>query len=141
MFVDSILSNKGKAVVTVTSDSTIGDLVSELASHNIGAIVVVDDGKVTGIVSERDVVRHLAGSAPGFRSRPVSTVMTKAPKTCKPGDSIESVMTTMSRGRFRHLPVLDGDDLIGIISIGDVVKLKIEEAEQEAGALRDYISS
>ena len=141
MFVESILGTKGSSVVTVTSDSTIGDLIATLAKHNIGAIVVVDDGKVTGIVSERDIVRHLAGSAEGFRSRPVVTIMTKSPPSCTRGDTIDAAMNKMSQGRFRHLPVIEDGALVGIISIGDVVKRKIEEAEQEAGALRDYIAS
>jgi len=141
MFVESILTAKGHSVVTVRSDSTIGELIATLASHNIGAVVVVDDDRLVGIISERDIVRHLAGSAEGFRARPVATLMTRSPKTCRKTDSIEDAMNTMTRGRFRHLPVVENGELIGIISIGDVVKRKIEDAEQEAGALREYISS
>lgn len=141
MFIESILTIKGDSVVTARSDSTIGDLIATLARHNIGAVVVVDDNKVVGIISERDIVRHLAGTAEGFRSRPVATLMTRAPKTCSKSDTIESAMNTMTQGRFRHLPVVEDGELIGIISIGDVVKRKIEEAEQEAGALREYIAS
>ncbi|AEQ52138.1 CBS domain-containing protein [Pelagibacterium halotolerans] len=141
MFVESILTIKGSDVVTVRSDSTIGDLIATLARHNIGAVVVVDNGKVEGIISERDIVRHLAGSAEGFRAKPVSTLMTRAPKTCTKSDTVDQAMNIMSQGRFRHLPVVENGQLIGIISIGDVVKRKIEEAEQEAGALREYIAS
>ncbi|MEQ8444683.1 MAG: CBS domain-containing protein [Pelagibacterium sp.] len=141
MFVESILTIKGSDVVTVSSNSSIGDLIATLARHNIGAVVVVDNGKVEGIISERDVVRHLAGSAEGFRSKPVSTLMTREPKTCRKSDTVDSAMNIMSQGRFRHLPVVENGQLIGIISIGDVVKRKIEEAEQEAGALREYIAS
>lgn len=141
MFVEAILTIKGSDVVTVSSDSSIGDLIATLARHNIGAVVVVDGGKVEGIISERDIVRHLAGSAEGFRARPVSTLMTRAPRTCARTDTVEHAMSIMSQGRFRHLPVVEDGELIGIISIGDVVKRKIEEAEQEAGALREYIAS
>lgn len=141
MFVESILATKGTSVVTVSPDITIGELITELARHNIGAVVVVDEGKVTGIISERDIVRHLAGSAEGFRTRPVSTLMTRSPQTCRKTDTIDEVMNKMTRGRFRHLPVVEDGELVGIISIGDVVKRKIEYVEQEAGILREYIAS
>lgn len=141
MFVESILSAKGSEVFTISPDATIGELIAELARHNIGAVVVMDNGNVAGIISERDIVRHLAGSAEGFRAKPVSTLMTRSPITCKPTDTIDSAMAKMSSGRFRHLPVIEDGRLVGIISIGDVVKRKIEEAEQEAGALRQYIAS
>lgn len=141
MFVESILSGKGNSVVTVGPETTIGEVIAELARHNIGAILVCEGNKVTGIVSERDIVRHLAGSAEGFRTRPVSTIMTADPKTCTRKDTVEMAMDTMTRGRFRHLPVVEEGELIGIISIGDVVKRKLDEVEQEAGALRDYIAS
>lgn len=141
MFVESILTAKGNSVVAVRSDSTIGELISTLARHNIGAVVVVDDDRLVGIVSERDIVRHLAGSAEGFRAQSVATLMTQSPKTCHRSDTLDHAMNTMTRGRFRHLPVVEDGVLVGIISIGDVVKRKIEDAEQEAGALREYISS
>lgn len=141
MFVETILTAKGNSVVTVRSDSTIGELIATLARHNIGAVVVVDDKTLVGIVSERDIVRHLAGSAEGFRAQPVSTLMTRAPKTCCLTDTLDFAMNIMTNGRFRHLPVVEEGELVGIISIGDVVKRKIEDAEQEAGALREYISS
>ncbi|SDG49213.1 CBS domain-containing protein [Pelagibacterium luteolum] len=141
MFVESILSGKGNTVVTASPDMTIGEVIAELARHNIGAIPVCEGSKVTGIVSERDIVRHLAGSAEGFRTRPVSDIMTANPKTCTRQDTIEKAMDTMTRGRFRHLPVVEDGELVGIISIGDVVKRKLDEAEQEAGALREYIAS
>lgn len=141
MFVENILGTKGDTVVTVTPETSIGDVVAELARHNIGAIVILDQGKVIGIVSERDIVRHLAGSAEGFRAQPVETIMTRAPKTCALTDTVDHAMNVMSRGRFRHLPVVENGGLVGIISIGDVVNRKLEDAEQEAGALREYIAS
>lgn len=141
MFVEAVLNTKDGDIITVTSQSTIGDLIAKLAQHNIGAVLVVDDGKLVGIVSERDVVRHLAGSAEGFRSQPVAAIMTRSPQTCSRRDTIEEAMNTMSRGRFRHLPVVEDGELVGIISMGDVVKRKIDQAEQEAEELREYISS
>lgn len=141
MHVESILNTKDGAIVTVSSHSTIGELIAALANHNIGAVLVVDNGQLTGIVSERDIVRHLAGSAEGFRSQPVSAIMTRSPQTCARTDTIEDAMNKMSRGRFRHLPVVDNGRLVGIISMGDVVKRKIDQAEQEAEELREYISS
>ncbi|WP_332717609.1 CBS domain-containing protein [Pelagibacterium mangrovi] len=141
MFIESILATKGNSVVTVSSDTTIGDLIAVLARHNIGAVIVLDEGKVSGIISERDIVRHLAGSAEGFRARPVSSLMTRSPQSCCRSDSLEAVMDKMTRGRFRHLPVIEDGELVGIISIGDVVKRKIEEIESEAGELREYIAS
>lgn len=141
MFVESILNIKGRAVVTVEPDSLIGDLAATLASHKIGAAVVVADGAVVGIVSERDIVRYLAASADDVRPAPVSALMTRAPRTCTPGDTIDDAMNTMSTGRFRHLPVVADGKLVGIISIGDVVKSKIDQVHQEAAELRDYIAS
>lgn len=141
MHVEAILNSKSGDVFTVTSQSTIGDLIATLARHNIGAVLVVDDGRLTGIVSERDIVRHLAGSAEGFRAQPVSAIMTRAPRTCEKSDTVDDAMAKMSTGRFRHLPVMENDQLIGVISMGDLVKRKIDMAEQEANELREYISS
>lgn len=142
MFVESILSTKGSDVFSVATSATIAELVEMLAKHNIGAVLVVDDeGRAIGIISERDVVRQLARSSEGIMSKPVSALMTKALKTCKPTDTLDTVMSIMTRGRFRHLPVMENDRLVGIISIGDVVKRKIEEAEHESEALREYIAS
>jgi CBS domain-containing protein len=141
MFVEAILNTKGGDVITITSQSTIGELIAALARHNIGAVLVVDDGKLAGIVSERVVVRHLSGSAEGFRSQPVSMIMTRSLQTCTRSDTLDDAMNKMSRGRFRHLPVLEDGKLIGVISMGDVVKRKIDEAEQEASQLRQYIAS
>lgn len=141
MFVDSILAAKGSEVFTVTSQSTIGDLIRVLAERNIGAVVVMENGEVVGIISERDIVRHLADTAEGFRAKPVASLMTRSPVTCARTDTLESALNTMTRGRFRHLPVVEDGKLVGIISIGDVVKRKIDIAEQEAEELREYISS
>lgn|SRR5690606_14124573 len=142
MFVETILREKGSRVVTIAADASVADLVATLAEHNIGAVVVLDGpGSVAGIVSERDIVRQLARAPEGLLQRPVASLMTRSPTTCALADSLDDVMSRMSRGRFRHLPVVENGCLIGIVSIGDVVKRKIELVEQEAGALRDYIAA
>lgn len=140
MFVDAILNAKGGDVVTVTSQSTIGELIAELARHNIGAILVVDNDQLVGIVSERDIVRHLSGSAEGFRSQPVAAIMTRSPQTCTRDETLDGAMNTMSRGRFRHLPVVENGRVVGVISMGDLVKRKIDQAENEAAELKQYIA-
>lgn len=140
MFVESILATKGDTVISVSPDTSIGDLIATLARHNIGAVVVLEGDRLVGIISERDIVRHLAGSAEGFRSQPVQTIMTRSPQTCVKADKIDDALNKMSQGRFRHLPVVEDGKLIGIISIGDVVKRKLEDVEMEAGALREYIA-
>lgn len=142
MFVEQILAEKGHDAFTVKAGATIAELVATLAEHNIGAVLVLDDaGNLSGIISERDVVRQLARTDEGLLAKSVAALMTKSPQTCAPSDTIDTAMARMTRGRFRHLPVMDNGRLIGVISIGDVVKRKIEEAEQEAGALREYIAS
>lgn len=142
MFVETVLAEKGHDVFTVPANASVAELVSALAEHNIGAVLVTDAaGNLSGIISERDVVRQLARTDEGLLAKPVSALMTRAPQTCAPTDTIDTAMGKMTHGRFRHLPVVDDGKIVGVISIGDVVKRKIEEAEQEAGALREYISS
>lgn len=141
-FVENILRTKGSHVVSVTTRTTVDELVSILAEHDIGAVVVLnEDGTLAGIVSERDVVRHLARISAALLDQPVSALMNAAPVTCCGSDSLDRVMGHMTRRRARHLPVVEEGVLVGIVSIGDVVKRKIEEVEQEAEVLRDYIAS
>jgi CBS domain-containing protein len=107
----------------------------------VGALVVVEDGdRIIGIVSERDIVRAIAGGAAAL-DQPVSSVMTKNVMTCSDGETIDSVMSRMTKGRFRHLPVAENGRLTGIISIGDVVKARIEQVEREAEEMRAYIAT
>lgn len=141
MQVDTILQGKGRTVHTVTSRTTIASAVQLLNDKRIGAVVVVDDGQVVGIVSERDVVRHLGSDWTALAARPVSEVMTKNVVTIGRRATIDDVMESMTERRIRHIPVLEGSELVGIVSIGDVVKRKIEETEQEATALKEYIAS
>jgi len=142
MIVDTILQLKGTAVHTLRDSDTLSDAVAMLNSHNIGAIVIVGIGEsVIGILSERDIVRQLSRNPSVALAQPIGSVMTRAVVTCDRTTAISEVMERMTHRRIRHMPVVDGDRLTGIISIGDVVKLKIEEVEHEAEVLREYIAS
>ena len=142
MQVENILQSKGRAVHTVAARATIAEAVDILNSRRIGAVVVVTDaGKVAGILSERDIVRHLGKDWTALGSKPVSEVMTKNVVTMNRQATVTEVMERMTERRIRHLPIVDYGDLVGIVSIGDVVKRKIEETEQEALALKEYIAS
>ena len=139
--VANLLQGKGSQVVTVSPETPVSALVRLLAERRIGAAPVVDAaGRVVGIVSERDVVRGLAGDA-AVLDHPVSRLMTSEVKTCSLGDTVLEVMEVMTAGRFRHLPVVENGRLAGIVSIGDVVKQRIEEAQFEVDALKSYIVS
>lgn len=142
MIVATILGQKGRNVVTNSAMATIGEVVSQLAKYKIGAVVVVESSdKIVGIVSERDVVRAVAERGAAVFSEPVSSIMTSEVMTCEDTETINHVMARMTRGRFRHLPVEENGRLIGIVSIGDVVKARIEEVEREADEMRTYIST
>lgn len=141
MQVENILQSKGRAVTTVTSGSLIADAVALLNAKKIGAVVVVDGGKVVGILSERDVVRHLGSDWTALARRPVSDVMTRNVISVSRFATVSDVMERMTDKRIRHMPIVENGELVGIVSIGDVVKRKIEETEQEAIALKEYIAS
>jgi CBS domain-containing protein len=141
MQVENILQSKGRTVTTVASGSTIAAAVDLLNRNKIGAVVVVDDGKVVGILSERDVVRHLGRDWAALASRPVSDVMTRNVVSVSRFATVADVMERMTEKRIRHMPIVENGELVGIVSIGDVVKRKIEETEQEAIALKEYIAS
>ncbi|MEQ1929545.1 MAG: CBS domain-containing protein [Parvularculaceae bacterium] len=142
MKVVNILQSKGAEVYAVTDTDPVEKAVSLLTDKNIGAVVVKDAaGKVAGILSERDIVRHLKEKGPAVLSAQVKHCMSKNPHTCKPDDSVDELMNIMTNRRVRHLPVVNGGKLMGLVSIGDVVKRKIEEIEHEAQALKQYISS
>lgn len=142
MNVDGILRAKGASVETIRPDASVADLVRGLRAAGIGAMVVSADGRsVDGIVSERDVVRALAERGARIVELPVSAVMTRNVVTCSPGDSVKQLMSEMTRRRIRHLPVVVDGQLAGIVSIGDVVKNRLEEIETEANVLREaYIA-
>ncbi|WP_116247283.1 CBS domain-containing protein [Nocardiopsis sp. FIRDI 009] len=139
MLIAAILRSKGTEVVSVAPDATVAFLLTELARHGIGAAVVVEDGRVVGIVSERDVVRGLDRSGPELLSAPVSTIMTGDVFTCTTEDTVEDVGEAMTLRRFRHVPVVDGGRLAGIVSIGDVVKSRLSVLEDDRAALEAYI--
>jgi len=142
MNVDSILKNKGRDVVTIAADATINDAVLLLRRKRIGALVIgPNGGGVEGILSERDIVRALAEYGARVFDLPVSALMTRNVITCAPEDGVSGVMAEMTARRIRHLPVVEGGALIGIVSIGDVVKSHIDEVEHEASALRQFIAS
>ena len=142
MTVAAILAEKGREVVTTTAAKTIADAVAVLAKRRIGALVVVEAGnRIVGILSERDVVRAIAGSGGEALKEPVASIMTRSVMTCGEGETIDDVMTRMTRGRFRHLPVVSSGNLAGVISIGDVVKARIEQVEREAEEMRAYIAT
>jgi CBS domain-containing protein len=141
MQVENILQSKGRAVTTVTAGSTIAQAVELLNTKKIGAVVVVDGKRVVGILSERDVVRHLGTDWASLANRPVSDVMTKNVVSVSRFATIADVMERMTDKRIRHMPIVENGELVGIVSIGDVVKRKIEETEQEATALKEYIAS
>ena len=143
MQVRHILHGKGRDVVAVTSSATLTEAAQLLTDRRIGALVVKDNtGQLIGIISERDLVQAIAERGAAALEDQVGDHMTHAPETCAECDTVEMVMEVMTRGRFRHVPVLDGDmRLCGMISIGDVVKTRIAETVSEAAALRNYISA
>jgi CBS domain-containing protein len=142
MQVDNILQSKGMTVHTVATHAPIADAVRILNEHRIGAVVVLaDNGAVAGILSERDIVRHLAEDPGKLLKRAVREIMTSEVITCERNTAVSDLMEQMTRFRIRHIPIVEDGELVGIVSIGDVVKRKIEEAEHEAEALREYIAS
>jgi CBS domain-containing protein len=140
MRIADVLRNKGGAVLTINPEATVTELLAGLAEHNIGAMVVVGADGVAGIVSERDVVRQLHSQGASVLSRPVSTIMTSMVSTCSKSDTVDSLTLLMTENRVRHVPVVDNGKLIGIVSIGDVVKTRMEELESEHEQLQSYIT-
>jgi CBS domain-containing protein len=138
--VSQVLATKGRDVATVASSASVHDAARILAAKKIGALVVTDDGEtVAGIISERDVVRMLASDNPNLDAL-VSSVMTSRVTTCTESDTVDSLMGTMTKGRFRHMPVVTDGKIAGMMSIGDVVKSRTEELVLEANALKDYVT-
>ena len=141
MNVESILRSKGRAVATIRPDVPITAALAALAERNIGALVVSADGEaVDGIVSERDIVRGLAGRGDAFLAEKVAGAMTRRVVTCGPQDNVADLMALVTNRRVRHLPVVDGGRLCGIVSIGDLVKSRLDEIEHEARSLRSFIA-
>jgi CBS domain-containing protein len=141
MNVISILRQKGRAVTTANPNATLLEVANKLAAKRIGAIVVIGArGEVAGIASERDIIRALATGGAECLTRPVAETMTKQVVTCQETDTLDELMAMMTARRFRHLPVVTDGALVGIVSIGDVVKHHVAEVEMEATAMRDYIT-
>jgi CBS domain-containing protein len=141
MNVSQILGSKGADIISVSVGSTVLEVSKLLGERRIGAVPVMDGKKLAGIISERDVMRGLAIRGGGVLADEVDSLMTKSVFTCSADTSIQELMSMMTQRRIRHIPVMDGASIIGMISIGDVVKVRMQETEQEAEALKDYIAS
>ena len=140
MRISDVLRNKGATVATITPETSVAGLLTELSVRNIGAMVVVSPDGLLGIVSERDVVRMLHEIGAELLSRPVSDIMTTLVATCSPDDSVDKLSVLMTTNRVRHVPVVVDGRLAGIVSIGDVVKIRMEELEREQQQLQAYIT-
>jgi CBS domain-containing protein len=142
MTVSIILSGKGREVVSIEPSATLAAAVALLSQKHIGALLILGaGGRIAGILSERDIVHALAERGAGVLDEPVSQSMTRKVATCTEGESVSSLMERMTAGKFRHLPVLDDGKVVGMISIGDVVKHRLYEMERDSAALHDYILS
>jgi CBS domain-containing protein len=141
MTVGRIINDKGRDVFTVSGGISLAEVVATLADKRIGAVVVVEGAAISGILSERDIVRAVARDGAAALTKPAAEFMTVRVVTCRPEDTINEVMQKMTSGRFRHLPVVEDGKLAGIVSIGDVVKRRIEDAEKEAAQIREYIAT
>ncbi len=141
MKVESILAQKGTEVITTGPDVGLADAAKLLSNRRIGAVIVTDPpGQVVGIISERDIVRTLAARREDCIGLKVADAMTRNVITCAPEDSIAGLMALMTERRFRHAPVKDGDRLVGIVTLGDMVKCRVDEVEREAASMREYIT-
>lgn len=141
MTVRSILNTKGHEIVSVEPDAKLASAVKLLGEKKIGAVLVMNQSRLEGILSERDIVRVLGERGAGVLEEPVSQVMTRKVVACKETDTVAELMEMMTTGKFRHLPVLENNKVVGLISIGDIVKRRVQEYESEQEALRDYIKT
>lgn len=141
MTVQAILGSKGQQIISVKPDAKLSVAIKLLGERRIGAVLVMSDGRMEGILSERDIVRVLGERGAGVLDEPVSAVMTRKVVTCKSADTVGAIMEKMTTGKFRHLPVVENEKVVGLISIGDVVKSRVREYEREQEALRDYIKT
>lgn len=141
MTIATILAGRAGAAITLPIDARVRDAVALLDRHRIGALPVMDGDAVAGVFSERDVIRLLQADGAGALDRAVAEVMTTPAVTAAPHDPVIGALTLMTRRRIRHLPVVDGGALVGFVSIGDLVKHRIDRIEADAAAMRDYIQS
>jgi CBS domain-containing protein len=141
MTVRAILDTKGHQIESVEPDAKLSAAIKTLAERKIGAVLVLNQGRVEGILSERDIVRVLGERGAAALEEPVSAVMTRKVVSCKQADTVAAIMEMMTSGKFRHLPVVEDDRVVGLISIGDIVKWRVGEYEAEQEALREYIKT
>jgi CBS domain-containing protein len=142
MTVNIVLAAKGREVVTVEPSASLADAVQLLAEKRIGAALILGaEHRIIGLISERDIVRALAERGAAALAEPVSQTMTRKVETCNESEPISNIMQRMTDGKFRHVPVVDQGRLVGIVSIGDVVKHRLQEMELESTAMREYIST
>ena len=141
MTVRSILNTKGHQIMSVEPDATMSAAIRLLGEKKIGAVLVMNQSRVEGILSERDIVRVLGERGAAVLEEPVSSVMTRKVVSCKETDTVAEIMEMMTTGKFRHLPVIDNGQVVGLISIGDIVKWRVQEYENEQEALRTYIKT
>lgn len=140
MTVSMILGEKGREVVTIEPGASLADAAKLLAERRIGAVLILGaDRRLVGVISERDIVQALAARGAEALDEPVSQTMTRRVETCNENETIGSIMERMTKGKFRHVPVVEQGRLVGIVSIGDVVKHRLQEMERESAAMRDYI--
>ena len=141
MTVRAILDAKGHQIQSVEPGTKLSAAIQILAEKKIGAVLAMERGRIEGILSERDIVRVLGERGASVLDEPVSAVMTRKVISCKPSDTVSVIMEIMTLGKFRHLPVIDEGRVVGLISIGDIVKWRVREYETEQEALRDYIKT
>jgi CBS domain-containing protein len=141
MTVRAILDSKGREVLSVEPDTKLSDAIKILAQRKIGAVLAMSKGRIEGILSERDIVRVLGEYGAAALNEPVKAVMTRKVVSCRPADTVSSIMEMMTLGKFRHLPVIEEGKVIGLISIGDIVKWRVREYENEQESLREYIKT
>jgi CBS domain-containing protein len=139
--VRAILDSKGHHIVSVDPDIKLSEAVKILSERRIGAVLVIKNQRIEGILSERDIVRVLGERGASALEEPVGNVMTRKVVNCREADTVAAIMERMTSGKFRHLPVIEGERIVGLISIGDVVKWRVMEFEREQEALRDYIKT
>src|SRR5438270_6953161 len=141
MTVRSILDSKGHQVLSVEPDAKLAAAIKILGEKKIGAVLVMSESRIEGILSERDIVRALSERGAGILDEPVNAVMTRKVVSCRQADTVAGIMEMMTLGKFRHLPVVEDGKVVGLISIGDIVKWRVREFEMEQEALRDYIKT
>lgn len=141
MTIAAILGNKGREVISITAQQSVGDAVAVLATRRVGAVPVMEGNRVVGIFSERDVIHAIHAYGADAMARSVGDTMTAPPITVTPGEAVIGALSLMTRRRIRHLPVVEGDTVVGFVSIGDLVKYRIDRIEADAEAMRSYIQS